>query len=149
VPKVFIAYPSKPELAEVMRQVQQKIVPDLSVITWEPPDLSGYELISSIISSIKECDLVATDVTQLNFNVTYELGFALVLGKRVIPIRYSAYNLDSDAIQMIGIFDTLLRQDYRDPDELVTLLQKASLGQRIATNFPPDPSPLYNCSSHV
>ena len=81
--KVFIAYPSKPEIADVMRQVQQKNTSGLTVVTWERPDLGGNELISSIISSIKECDFVAADVTQLNFNVTYELGFALGLGKRV------------------------------------------------------------------
>lgn len=93
--KVFIAYPSKPELSEVMRQVQQKMTLDLTVVTWERPDLGGYELIAPIISSIKESDFVAADITQLNFNVTYELGFAIGLGKRVIPIRYSAYDLDS------------------------------------------------------
>ena len=32
---------------------------------------------------------------------------------------------------------------YNDPEELATLLQKASFGQRIATNYPPDPNPLY------
>jgi hypothetical protein len=143
VAKVFIAYPSKPEITEVMRQVQQKTISDLIVLTWERPDLGGHELISPVISSIKECDFVAADITQLNFNVTYELGFALGLGKRVIPIRHAAYDMDADAIQLIGIFDTLVRQEYRDADELAALLQKASPGQRIATNFPPDPSPLY------
>ena len=140
---VFIAYPSKPELSEVMRQVQGRITSDLTVVTWERPDLGGHELIAPIVSAIKECDFVAADITQLNFNVTYELGFAIGLGKRVIPIRYSAYDLDNEPIQLIGIFDTLVRQDYKDPDSLAALLQKASFGQRIATNYPPDPNPLY------
>lgn len=112
------------------------------VTSWERPDLGGHQLIAPITTSIREADIVAADITVMNFNVTYELGFALGLGKRVIPIRHSAYDIDKEAMQLVGLFDTFLRQEYVDADTLVSLLETASIGQRIATNFPADPSPL-------
>ena len=143
--KVFLAYPSRPSLKEIMRRVREFAThrQDLRITTWERPDISGGHLISDIVTIIKNSDIVVGDITALNFNVTYELGFALGLGKRVIPTRNSAYDLDEEAIQRIGLFDTLLRQPYTTAGELFDVISAASIDQRIATDFPPDPSPLY------
>ncbi len=79
----------------------------------------------------------------MNFNVTYELGYAIGAGKRVIPVRCSAFAIDNEIVQKIGIYDTIIRQEYANADELFSYISVASTGRRLATDFTKDPAPLY------
>src|SRR5947207_12139103 len=86
---VFIAYPSEP--ASVGITIEQAknantYGPNLSVNTWRRDDLAGQPLTTPIIEAITRSDVIAADITRLNFNVTYELGYALGTGKRALPI---------------------------------------------------------------
>jgi hypothetical protein len=147
VTKAFIVYPARPsEIGDVIGRAaaQAKIErPSLTLTIWERPDLGGYEIIRPIIGEIVKADLVAADITKFNFNVTYELGYAIGLGKRVLPVVNSAFTFDTSASQKIGIYDTLIRQQYSGYLEILDILDKATPGQRIATDFPPDAQPLY------
>jgi len=51
---------------------------------------------------------VAADITRLNFNVTYELGYAIGLGKRGLPLVSKALKTDEQLINRVGIYDTLI-----------------------------------------
>ena len=145
--RAFIAYPATPaEIGDVMRRAQAQAQidhPALTITTWQRPDLGGYSIIQPIIDQIVNCDLFAADITKFNFNVTYELGYAIGLGKRVIPIVNSAFPFDQISSQKIGIYDTMIRQPYNGCSDIISILADAAPGQRIATNFPPDPLPLY------
>lgn len=54
----------------------------------------------------------------MNFNVTFEIGYAIGLGKRVYLFRNSNFRRDSDLIDRIGIFDTLGFASYSDQNQL-------------------------------
>jgi hypothetical protein len=75
--RVFVAYPSEPEIVgstiESAKAEAQKYGPNLEVTTWRREDLGGQPLIAPIVEAIKACDVMAADITRLNFNVTYEL----------------------------------------------------------------------------
>ena len=128
-----------------MKQVEAKArgLAGTNIVTWERPDLGGNQLISPILEAIKKCEIFIADITILNFNVTYELGYAIGLGKRVIPVRCSAFASNNDAIQKVGIYDTIIRQEYSASDELFSYISVASTGRRLATEFAKDPVPLY------
>lgn len=82
----FFAYPSNPpDLAEAMRTAAERINghPDLRIRTWEHLRSGGKIIITEICRSIDESDLFLADVTGLNPNVMFELGFAVARDKRI------------------------------------------------------------------
>lgn len=145
--KVFVAYAASPagigDSIERARVLANLAVKPIELTTWKREDLAGSQLIQPIIDAIRGSDIVVADVTVLNFNVIYELGYAVGLGKRALPVRNRAFTADNALIDRVGIFDTLLREEYGDAEQLFEIISKAQPGQRIATSFPFDPLPLY------
>jgi hypothetical protein len=145
--KIFIAYPSEPELVastiEHTKIDAGQYGPNLEVTTWKRDDLGGQPLITPIIEAITASDVVAADISRLNFNVTYELGYAIGLGKRGLPIINRALEIDDNLISRVGIYDTLLYQPYTTSAGLLNQLAGAEAGRRIATDYPIDALPLY------
>jgi hypothetical protein len=77
----FVAYPSAPEqIGDSIRTGCKRLLTQKAnhVLTpWESSDIAGYCLTDPILESIKVSDLLVADVTRLNFNVTYEIGYAI------------------------------------------------------------------------
>src|SRR5262249_6150727 len=111
--------------------------------TWRREDLGGHLLITPIIEAITASDVVVGDISRLNFNVTYEMGYAIGLGKRTLPIVNNSLHVDLDQLQRVGIYDTLIYQTYATSQDLTDYLAGAEAGRRIATAYPVDPLPLY------
>lgn len=59
-----------------------------AVKSWRQLDIAGRFIADQVLNKIDEAKVFAADVTQLNFNVTYEVGFALAKGKRVVLTRH-------------------------------------------------------------
>lgn len=59
-------------------------------------EILGSDIIDNIISLIKNSDIIIVDVSVNNANVFYELGFASALGKNIILICQSTYNIPFD-----------------------------------------------------
>ncbi|MFZ3033703.1 MAG: hypothetical protein WA138_06805, partial [Parvibaculum sp.] len=145
--KVFIAYPSQPpdigQTIERMAAEARQTDANIEIQTWRREDLGGQALTAPIIAAMEESDVVVADITGFNFNVIYELGYAVGIGKRVLPVRYCAISADLEKANEIGILDTLIHEQYSNSYQLYELISKAQTGSRIATDFPPDDHPLY------
>jgi hypothetical protein len=76
------------------------------------------------LDTIAASDFVVGDITSLNFNVVYEIGFAIGKTKRVIVIKNSALRADDDLIRELGIFDTLGYQSYQSSQDIVSVVLK-------------------------
>ena len=121
----FIAYPARPEPIAVTIREATKIInkhPDFEFQTWEESDIAGRHLTAPIFSGMKKSNLLIADITYLNFNVTYEIGYAIGIGRRAFLITNNQYTRDKDIITKIGIFDTLGYEEYTNTDELVSLI---------------------------
>ncbi|WP_085043942.1 hypothetical protein [Ensifer aridi] len=122
----FFAYPSsQQEVVKVIRAAKEQIVTSgaqLNIQLWEENEICGRPLTSPIFEGIKEADFLIADVTSLNFNVTFEIGYAIGLGKRVYLTRNSNFRRTGDLIDKIGIFDTLGFQSYADQADLRKLI---------------------------
>ena len=125
--KSFFAYPSS--LREVARTIQgsKQLLSDsyreLEVHLWEENDISGRPLTDPIFEGISSSDFLIADITTVNFNVTFEIGYAIGLGKRVYLTRNNNFARDSNLSNKIGIFDTLGFQNYTDEKSLSTLIK--------------------------
>ena len=122
----FVAYPSRdPDLAKSIVQGVAKAnrkLNDLRYEPWEFNDISGNPLISPIINGIATSLFVVADITYLNPNVVYEIGFAIGRGRRCFLIRHANIEGDKRIAGEVGIFDTLGYETYSTEDELSNTL---------------------------
>jgi hypothetical protein len=119
----FVAYSSRDQaLADlILEGVRRANAVPAQPVRYEPwifNDIPGNPLISPILGKIDESPFVVADITYLNVNVVYEIGFTVGRGKRVFLIRHSATTGDKTLAQEAGIFDTLGYHQYTTFDEL-------------------------------
>ncbi|MDX1006561.1 hypothetical protein GOE08_06630 [Sinorhizobium medicae] len=126
--KTFFAYPSsEPEVIKTIHETKKALVsakPGLSVDLWQENDICGIPLTNPIFQNIRASDFLVADITVLNFNVTFEIGYAIGQGKRVYLTRNSNFRRDASTIDKIGIFDTLGFESYSDSVGLTKLFQR-------------------------
>lgn len=89
---------------------------------WEYNEISGTQLISPIISKIEESAYIVADITYINNNVIYEIGYAIGKNKKVFLIRNAEIEGDSELTTKIGIFDTIGYVKYSGPEDLRNIL---------------------------
>lgn len=126
--KGFFAYPSYPDqLGETIQAAineakQYHAVEDL--IDWRELDIPGRFIATEVVRSIDSSDFLLADITTLNFNVTYEIGYAIGRGKRVLIVRNAAYaKAEDERIRRLGIFDSLGYKDYENSRGLAAFIR--------------------------
>ncbi len=85
-PRCFVAYPSAPpDRAESIETAIEEIRTGgaADVLGWKDLAISGRVVISAICDAIKSSQVFVADVTGLNPNVLFELGYAIAQKKRV------------------------------------------------------------------
>lgn len=126
--KGLVAYPSSPSEIGMTISESVKTLRDnpafQEVSTWEENDIAGHCLIDPILKKIEEGNVLIADITRLNFNVVYEIGYAIGRKKRVFLIKNSSVTSDDTLIREIGIFDTLGYHPYQNSSSLVDFLAK-------------------------
>jgi len=121
----LVAYPSKPaEVGQTVVAGLEKLHAKglaVGLTSWEETDTPGKFIASAVLERIDASNVLVADVTALNFNVVFEIGYAIGRRKRVIPVKNAALVDDRDAVR-VGIFDTLGHQTYASAASLETLL---------------------------
>src|SRR5712692_3303668 len=84
LPAAFVAYPSTPNIAEVFRTAIKEINKSNIVVlnSWEDSKVDGKVIINVILENIKKSDLFCADLTEINPNVLFELGYAIARSRR-------------------------------------------------------------------
>jgi hypothetical protein len=133
-------YPSDPEniaatiekTVEILRQYSGTT----SWRTWKDFRQAGQIIFCTICKNMRFSDFVVADVTTLNFNLLFEIGFAIGLGLPVIPIRDKTYTRDKHEFEELGMLDSIGYVDFQNSGGLATALQ-----QRLPVPaIPPPPS---------
>ena len=131
---VFVAYPSTDSalsdtIVDSVRRVNALPIP----VRYEPwlfNDVPGNPLISPILEKIDDSPFVVADITYLNLNVVYEIGFAIGRRKRAFLVRHAAIPGDKNIAKIVGVFDTLGYHEYDDANQL---------RERLAAHIEPSP----------
>lgn len=126
----FFAYASIP--SEVGQTIERAVAtggkaggtPQIS--TWMALDIVGHFIAGEVLSGIDSADFLIADITELNFNVTYEIGYAIGKSKPVLLVRNKSFQPRSVKISDVGIFDTLGYKEYQNSAELTAFTAGAS-----------------------
>jgi hypothetical protein len=121
-PSIFFAYPSHPEnIAHVI----EGAITELKASTtgfefrpWKGLPIAGQTIFCEICKAMRTSQTVVADVTTLNFNLLFEIGFTIGLGVPVVPIRDTNYQADKRAFDELGLLDTLGYEDFTNVQEL-------------------------------
>ncbi len=132
----FVAYSSQDKAlaAEILDAVKHANAKSSAIRyePWEFNDIPGNPLISPILERIHQSLFVIADITYLNLNVVFEIGFAIGSGKRAFLIRHKSIVGDREIARQAGIFDTLGYHPYFNYEELC---------HRLTSHI--DPTPLH------
>jgi hypothetical protein len=123
--RIFFAYPaSPPSIAACIREAADQMprrAPGRAVQLWERNDIAGRPITDPVFSHLDETDILFADITQTNFNVAFEIGYAISVKKRVFLVRNKGFTPGVD-FSKIGIFDTLGYQGYENALQLLDIL---------------------------
>lgn len=126
--KAFFAYPGAPQNAVLTIRAAidlfNKRSNEYLLEGWESNDISGIPLIDPIYSRISSGAFVAADVTYLNENVMFEVGYAIGSKKRCLLFVNSTLEGERNLANNVGIFDTLGYELFDNSESLAELLLK-------------------------
>jgi hypothetical protein len=122
IPICFVAYPSQPRsLSETIETAIENIngTQIVEAIGWRSLNVGGRLVINEICATIDKSDLFICDLTYLNPNVLFELGYAVARNKRIWVILDSSY---SDAVinyKQVKLLTTVGYSDYNNGSDIV------------------------------
>lgn len=126
----FIAYPSDPSfLGETIERgmtlARQRFGVE-NLQSWRELDVPGRFIATQILEELEAASSLIADISKLNFNVTYELGYAVGAGKSVLPILNRAIQGAEASVTAVGLFDTLGHRSYSTAEDLAEILRDAA-----------------------
>lgn len=118
----FVAYSSKDKnVATIVASAVSRANAQSRAVRympWEMNDIAGHPLSSPILDGIESSAFIVADITQLNLNVVYEVGYAIGSKRRAFLVRHRDTEGDRRLAQAVGVFDTLGYEEYATEDEL-------------------------------
>lgn len=126
----LFAYPSRPAaigstLLSALESLRLEGIGQ-GLTSWEENDIPGKFIVDPVLSQIDDGNILIADITRLNFNVTFEIGYAIGRGKRVALIKNSSLTGSEELIRQVGIFDTLGYKNYSNSSQLANFLRNVT-----------------------
>ncbi|HVU04302.1 MAG TPA: hypothetical protein VHE30_21235 [Polyangiaceae bacterium] len=123
IPTGFCAYPAQPpSLAETIRDAAERLNQTKNVYlkTWEDLKIGGRVLIDSICREIESANLFLADLSGLNANVLYELGYAIARGKRIWITLDETVGSNKQAFQEFKLLSTVGYRSSINTDQMTS-----------------------------
>jgi hypothetical protein len=145
----FVAYASEPiEIGQTIEAAltayRRRKGESASLRSWKVNDIAGRFLAEPILDHIRASKCLIADISTLNFNVTYEIGFSIGLGRRTFLIRNRSVQADGAEMRRVGIFDTLGFQSYENASDLEAyILSMKDFSPLLPTKSPDPTNPIY------
>ena len=117
----IVLYPSHPpQIAGVIQSAVERLnsSPGHDWRSWQDFRTAGQTIFCSICRQIRFCSVVVADVTTLNFNLLFEIGFVLGLDLPLLLIRDTSYLRDLRDFNELGLLDTIGYLDFQTADGL-------------------------------
>lgn len=124
----FFAYAAHPrEIGEAIERAVGLVNErgNILVRSWTALDIVGQFISDRVLEGIDNADILIADISVLNFNVTYEIGYAIGRGKRVLLTKNTSVREMTPSISDVGIFDTIGYKTYQNSNDLVSFISDA------------------------
>ncbi|MDY6990631.1 MAG: hypothetical protein SWQ30_21515 [Thermodesulfobacteriota bacterium] len=152
--KAFFVFPSEPGIISspielAIEQLRNETSEPWK--SWRELPIEGQIIFCEICKAARFSTLVVADVTTMNFNVMFEIGYAIGLNVPVMPIRDSTYVKDEKIFDALGILDTFGYHDFRNADGLAKGVRerfKRSF-EKVSAPTKPSDKPLYVVRSPI
>jgi hypothetical protein len=106
----FFLYPAQPRM---IANTIESAIEDLRTrtasgawLSWKDLGVSGQIIFCQICKGLRFSKLVVADVTTLNFNLLFEIGYSVGVGIPVLPIRDTSYSRDHRSFDEVGLLET-------------------------------------------
>ena len=122
--KGFFAYSSTPEycgefIEEAILEINKSYDGIAEIKSWIALKIAGRLIINEIIKEIDDCDFFCADLTGMNDNVLFELGYAIAI-KKPIWIIFDKSNIESNKrFQELNFFTTIGYSGYTSSKNIV------------------------------
>ncbi len=123
IPKAFFAYPSsRPILTEAIRDAVNELNAgrQVNIQIWEKCNIGGKFVINTICDAIDESELFFADLTGLNPNVMFELGYAIAHDKRIWLIFDTSYKKEKNMFNELKILSSIGYVSYSNSRHIVS-----------------------------
>jgi len=123
--KGFFAYGSDPAycgefIEEAVSNLNDSLSDVMVIETWKSNNVTGQLIITRIIEKIQASDFVCADLTNLNNNVLFELGYAIAINKPIWLI-IDKTNIESNRkFSELNFFSTIGYQSYSNSSDIIT-----------------------------
>jgi hypothetical protein len=118
----FFAYPSQPYLqSEAIRTAAAEINKTrlVKVRTWEEMSVTGKNIMQEICGEIGRSQVFCADITGLNPNVMFELGYAIARNKRIWLVFDTSFTELRKHFDQLQLLTTTGYAAYRSSDDII------------------------------
>lgn len=125
---LFFAYASKPQRRVDAIQAAIEMVRDdtrmgLSVVDWQDLTIEGTIIWCALCEAIRNSGTLVADISDLNFNVLFELGFAVGCGRTIWPIIEET-ELQSRTYSSFKTLTTIGHSKYKNSRSIFTKISR-------------------------
>jgi hypothetical protein len=129
LPKGFVAFPSTPDTcAESLAAAARSINDSGGAILklWTECAIGGVFIIDEVCEQITNADFLIADITGLNPNVLFELGYAIAKRKRVWLVADDSFSHQKSRFERLGLLTTVGYKAYTNSQQLQVAFYKDS-----------------------
>ena len=152
IERFFIYGSTPPNIAQTIRNTIAVSARQPDWLSWEDLPIAGHIIFCKICQAIRKADLVVADISTLNFNVLFEMGYCIGLGKAVLPIRDATYNRHSKQLRELGFLETLGHVPFQNSTKLNGIVSEAPISTGIfpsSREYIDHDRPIYLVKSHI
>jgi Cdc6-like AAA superfamily ATPase len=133
--KGFFAYSSTPEycgefIEEAITRINESFKDIVELKSWLFLQISGRLIINEVLKEIDDCDFFCADLTGMNNNVLFELGYAIAI-KKPIWIIFDKSDIESNKrFNELNFFSTIGYSSYTSSKNIVTNFSETKVFER-------------------
>ena len=120
-PTAFLAYASDvPALQETIEDAAKRLNDSnaVEILSWTKLQIGGRILISTICAEIDQRDIFIADITQLNPNVLFELGYAIARNRRIWLMLDGGVERSHPEVKSFQLLSTIGYRRYNNQYEI-------------------------------